>query len=126
MNKYILIICAYLLSLTLQVAAQSGGKIVGSVTDATNGQPLIGSSVFIENLMLGKCDKDILNNKKVWDKLIKLIKYDEPALKDYILEELSYDSNNSITESELFEMCIEEDDMYSEIIEEIFDRKPRK
>lgn len=59
MNKYILIICAYLLSLTLQVAAQSGGKIVGSVTDATNGQPLIGSSVFIENLMLGDAtDKD--------------------------------------------------------------------
>ncbi len=59
MNKYILIICAYLLSLTFQVAAQSGGKIVGSVTDATNGQPLIGSSVFIENLMLGDAtDKD--------------------------------------------------------------------
>ena len=48
---------------------------------------------YIENLMLGKCDKDILNNKKVWDKLIKLIKYDEPALKDYIIEELSYEPN---------------------------------
>lgn len=59
MNKYILIICAYLLSLTFQIAAQSGGKIVGVVTDATNGQPLIGSSVFIENLMLGDAtDKD--------------------------------------------------------------------
>ncbi|MBK7229315.1 MAG: TonB-dependent receptor [Ignavibacteriales bacterium] len=59
MNKYILIICAYLLSLTFQIVAQSGGKIVGSVTDATNGQPLIGSSVFIENLMLGDAtDKD--------------------------------------------------------------------
>ena len=23
---------------------------------------------YIENLMLGKCDKDILNNKKIWDK----------------------------------------------------------
>ncbi len=46
---------------------------------------------YIENLMLGKCDKDILNNKKIWDKLINLIKYDEPALKDYILEELSYE-----------------------------------
>ena len=53
MNKYILIICAYLLSLTYQIAAQSGGKIVGVVTDATNGQPLIGCSIFIENLMLG-------------------------------------------------------------------------
>lgn len=46
---------------------------------------------YIENLMLGKCDKDILNNKKVWDKLIKFIKYDEPTLKDYIIEELSYE-----------------------------------
>ena len=46
---------------------------------------------YIENLMLGKCDKDILNNKKVWDKLIKFIKYDEPGLKDYIIEELSYE-----------------------------------
>jgi outer membrane receptor protein involved in Fe transport len=59
MNKYILIICAYLLTLTIQIAAQSGGKIVGVVTDASNGQPLIGSSVFIENLMLGDAtDKD--------------------------------------------------------------------
>lgn len=46
---------------------------------------------YIENLMLGKCDKDILNNKKIWEKLIKLIKYDEPALKEYIIEELSYE-----------------------------------
>lgn len=46
---------------------------------------------YIENLMLGKCDSDILTNKKVWDKLIKLIKYDEPTLKDYIIEELSYE-----------------------------------
>ena len=46
---------------------------------------------YIENLILGKCDSDILTNKKVWDKLIKLIKYDEPTLKDYIIEELSYE-----------------------------------
>jgi hypothetical protein len=46
---------------------------------------------YIENLILGKCDKDILNNKKIWDKLIKFIKYDEPSLKDYIIEELSYE-----------------------------------
>ena len=50
---------------------------------------------YIENLMLGKCDKDILNNKKIWDKLIKFIKYDEPALKDYIIEELSYEPNKT-------------------------------
>lgn len=48
---------------------------------------------YIENLMLGKCDKDILNNKKIWDKLIKFIKYDEPTLKDYIIEELLYEPN---------------------------------
>ena len=50
---------------------------------------------YIENLILGKCDKDILNNKKVWDKLIKFIKYDEPALKDYIIEELSYEPSKN-------------------------------
>ena len=46
---------------------------------------------YIENLILGKCDSDILTNKKVWDKIIQLFKYDEPALKDYIIEELSYE-----------------------------------
>ena len=50
---------------------------------------------YIENLILGKCDKDILNNKKIWDKLIKLIKYDEPTLKDYIIEELSYEPSKN-------------------------------
>ena len=53
MNKHILILVFYFLSLSYQVAAQ-GGKIVGVVTDADNGQPLIGCSIFIENLML--CD----------------------------------------------------------------------
>lgn len=53
MNKYILIICAYLLFLNFEIASQSDGKIVGVVTDASNGQPLIGCSIFIENLMLG-------------------------------------------------------------------------
>lgn len=46
---------------------------------------------YIENLILGKCDSDILTNKKVWDKIIQLFNYDEPALKDYIIEELSYE-----------------------------------
>ena len=50
---------------------------------------------YIENLMLGKCDSDILTNKKVWDKIIQLFKYDEPALKDYIIEELSYVPNKT-------------------------------
>ena len=48
---------------------------------------------YIENLILGKCDSDILTNKKVWDKIIQWFKYDEPALKDYIIEELSYEPN---------------------------------
>ena len=59
MNKYIIKACAYLLFLAFEINAQAGGKIVGVVTDASNGQPLIGSSVFIENLMLGDAtDKD--------------------------------------------------------------------
>ena len=50
---------------------------------------------YIESIILGKSDSDILTNKKVWDKLIKFIKYDEPALKDYIIEELSYEPNKT-------------------------------
>lgn len=50
---------------------------------------------YIENLILGKCDSDILTNKKVWDKIIQLFKYDEPALKDYIIEELLYEPNKT-------------------------------
>lgn len=46
---------------------------------------------YIESLILGKSDSDILTNKKVWDKIIKLIKYEQPALKDYIIEELQYE-----------------------------------
>jgi hypothetical protein len=51
------------------------------------------SNYYIEGLILGKSDSDILNNKKIWDNLIRLIKYEEPALKDYIIEELSYEPN---------------------------------
>ncbi|HSD62212.1 MAG TPA: TonB-dependent receptor [Ignavibacteriaceae bacterium] len=53
MSKYILIFCTFLILLSYQAAAQNGGKIVGEVTDADNGQPLLGCSIFIENLMLG-------------------------------------------------------------------------
>ncbi len=52
MSKYILIFCALIL-LSSYTAAQGGGKIVGKITDASTGQPLVGCSVFIENLMLG-------------------------------------------------------------------------
>ena len=47
---------------------------------------------YIEGLVLGKSDSDILNSKKIWDKIIRLIKYEEPALKDYIIEELQYEA----------------------------------
>jgi outer membrane receptor protein involved in Fe transport len=53
MNKHIIILIVCLLSFSYQVTAQVGGKIVGVVTDAANGQPLIGCSIYIENLMLG-------------------------------------------------------------------------
>ena len=53
MNKFILITFALLLSLTFNLTAQSGGKIVGVVTEASTGQPLIGCSIFIENLKIG-------------------------------------------------------------------------
>lgn len=46
---------------------------------------------YIESLILGKSDSDLLTNKKVWDKIIRFIKYDEPALKEYIIEELQYE-----------------------------------
>ena len=52
MSKYILIFCTLIL-LSSQAAAQGGGKIVGNITDASTGQPLVGCSVFIENLMVG-------------------------------------------------------------------------
>lgn len=48
---------------------------------------------YIESLVLGKSDSDILTNKKVWDNIIRLIKYEQPALKDYIIEELQYEPN---------------------------------
>jgi hypothetical protein len=53
MKKLKLFLFGCLISLSSQILAQVGGKIVGVVTDADNGQPLIGCSIFIENLMLG-------------------------------------------------------------------------
>lgn len=46
---------------------------------------------YIESLVLGRTDTDILTNQKIWDKIIRLIKYDQPALKDFIIEELQYE-----------------------------------
>jgi len=52
MSKSILILSAFMLINAFQIKAQSGGKIVGEVTDE-NGQPLVGCSIYIENLMIG-------------------------------------------------------------------------
>ena len=46
---------------------------------------------YIESLVLGRTDTDILTNQKIWCKIIRLIKYDQPALKDFIIEELQYE-----------------------------------
>lgn len=46
---------------------------------------------YIESLVLGRTDTDILTNQKIWGKIIRLIKYDQPALKDFIIEELQYE-----------------------------------
>lgn len=46
---------------------------------------------YLESLFLGREDSDILTNKKIWDKIIRLIKYEDSTLKDYIIEELSYE-----------------------------------
>lgn len=48
--------------------------------------------------------------------------HDTVYTRRYVLEELCYGSNNSISEIELCEMCAEEDNVYSEIVEEIFDK----
>ena len=57
-NRYLIII---LLSATIQTGLIAGttGKIVGQVTDAETGEPLIGLNVIIENTSLGAaCDID--------------------------------------------------------------------
>lgn len=46
---------------------------------------------FLEGLFLGKSDTYITNNKKVWNQFITFIKYEHPSLKDFIIEELSYE-----------------------------------
>ena len=49
------------------------------------------SNYYLEGLFLGKKDYQILTDKKIWDKLIKFIKYEDSTLKDYIIEELLYE-----------------------------------
>jgi len=52
MRKFILLLAAGLLNFSIFLYAQSGGKIVGTVTDE-NGEALVGCNVYIESLMLG-------------------------------------------------------------------------
>lgn len=52
------------------------------------------SNYYLEGLFLGKKDYQILTDKKIWDKLIRFIKYEDSTLKDYIIEELSYEPKN--------------------------------
>jgi hypothetical protein len=49
------------------------------------------SDYYLEGLFLGKKDYQILTDKKIWDKLIRFIKYEDSTLKDYIIEELLYE-----------------------------------
>ncbi len=49
------------------------------------------SNYYLEGLFLGKKDYQILTDKKIWDKLIRFIKYEDSTLKDYIIEELLYE-----------------------------------
>ena len=52
------------------------------------------SNYYLEGLFLGKKDYQILTDKKIWDKLIYHILYSDSTLKDYIIEELSYNPKN--------------------------------
>lgn len=49
------------------------------------------SNYYLEGLFLGKKDYQILTDKKIWDKLIYHILYSDSTLKNYIIEELSYE-----------------------------------
>jgi hypothetical protein len=53
------------------------------------------SNYYLEGLFLGKKDHQILTDKKIWDKLIRFIKYEDSTLKDYIIEELSYEPTSN-------------------------------
>lgn len=44
----------------------------------------------IANKLKYKSDSEILNDKDVWDYIIRLINYEDSSLKEYIIEELTY------------------------------------
>ncbi len=47
---------------------------------------------YIEDLVLGKSDSQFLTDKKMWDKIIRLLKYENSELLPYIIEELTYEA----------------------------------
>lgn len=46
---------------------------------------------YIEDLVVGKSDSEFLTDKKIWDKIIRLLKYENSELLPYIIEELTYE-----------------------------------
>lgn len=44
----------------------------------------------IYNKMSMTSDNEFLNDKKIWDYIIKMVKYHDSALLEYIIDELSY------------------------------------
>lgn len=45
---------------------------------------------YVEDLLTGVSDTEFLTSKKIWDEIIKLVKYENSDLLDYIIEELNY------------------------------------
>ncbi len=50
---------------------------------------------YIEDLVLGKSDSQFLTDKKMWDKIIRLLKYENSELLPYIIEELTYEPSKN-------------------------------
>ena len=50
---------------------------------------------YIEDLVLGKSDSEFLTDKKMWDKIIRLLKYENSELLPYIIEELTYEPSKN-------------------------------
>ncbi len=53
MKKYILLILSGMLLFFGSITAQTGGKLVGKVTDSETGDPLAGCNIIIEDLVIG-------------------------------------------------------------------------
>lgn len=46
---------------------------------------------YIEDLVVGKSDSEFLTDKRIWDKIIRLLKYENSELLSYIIDELTYE-----------------------------------